>query len=315
MKCGSFSLCICFYTLFAKFVLQIHSNFCWDLWQMDWIGIELTYRPRWCGPCTCFFCKRLSCVGFHYLYANAIEIDSVLWRVLHSVYCSALFSQRNWHDGNILFSSIASNTGHGKYCNCWKGDVSPAFHSFRRNVHAPHSPTECRSTQSDISISIILRSLFVCCSVNYILLNSPDPYPWTMHTYVSQCSASHENSQENGKCELCRSEWTNVEIWKSTRILVGIKCYGHCHKCPRCGRCKNMHLIQFDIECAQYPLHGRVWMEWTIYGVCCTVCADAQRPHIVVHHMHRNLVLRVQLSNKWVMCIYTMHMETNHLTE
>lgn len=82
----------------------------------NWTDISIA-KPMDNSTCR-FLTNRSSCVAFHYLHLNAIEIDSVLWSVPLSLSC-ALCGRQNWHDGNILFSSIAwLNVGHGKYDNC-----------------------------------------------------------------------------------------------------------------------------------------------------------------------------------------------------
>lgn len=99
--------------------------------KMDWIRIELTYRPNW-SICTCLprlSSKCSSCVGFHYLIYEFLLKLIVFYGCVPLSLAFILLSRWNWHDGNILFSPIAFYTQNGKYCDCLKCERRYCFKS------------------------------------------------------------------------------------------------------------------------------------------------------------------------------------------
>lgn len=74
--------------------------------NMNWTDISIA-KPMDNSTCR-FLTNRSSCVAFHYLHLNAIEIDSVLWSVPLSLSC-ALCGRQNlaWRKYFVFFNCLA----------------------------------------------------------------------------------------------------------------------------------------------------------------------------------------------------------------
>lgn len=100
-------------------MLQIHASFFAVIFmKMDWIRIELTYRKckaEWLKHVLSSFTYRLSCVGFHYLYFNTIEIDSVLWSVPLSLSFALCGQPKLPWQKYFAFFQLPFHADHGEY--------------------------------------------------------------------------------------------------------------------------------------------------------------------------------------------------------